>query len=224
MPEISGYNPTSASVALARRSGQGENSGTKILQVDRLRLGDPQKNENSLTQDGLRTLKGSSGTPVYRGTRSEPLGGVNNFETSQGSTGLKLSTSNPTAFGGLDGPARLDRDAFFPSESSFKVNRSRAIQMLSKENEPIDNLQTEKNSSINQFAERVDRSINTLNKRMEDLNRAIRFSRDKESNIDVITVVNPDNGDVVRQIPPEYAIRVSEGLKSMRGLLFDDKA
>ena len=59
---------------------------------------------------------------------------------------------------------------------------------------------------------------------MEDLNRAVRFSRDKESNTDVITVVNPDNGDVVRQIPPEYAIRVSEGLKSMRGMLFDDKA
>ena len=59
---------------------------------------------------------------------------------------------------------------------------------------------------------------------MEELGRSVRFSRDKEFDREVITVVNPDSGDLIRQIPPEYAIRVSEGLRSMRGMLFDDKA
>ncbi len=76
----------------------------------------------------------------------------------------------------------------------------------------------------NLVAERIDQSIDTLNKRMEELGRSVRFSKDREFDREVITVVNPDSGDIVRQIPTEYAIRVSEGLKSLRGLLFDDKA
>ena len=42
---------------------------------------------------------------------------------------------------------------------------------------------------------------------MEDLGRAVRFSKDREFDREIITVVNPDSGDIVRQIPPEYAIR-----------------
>ena len=86
-----------------------------------------------------------------------------------------------------------------------------------------DDLQAER-AAASRFSERVDRSIDTLNKRMEELGRSVRFSKDREFDREVITVVNPDSGDIVRQIPPEYAIRVSEGLKSLRGLLFDDKA
>jgi flagellar protein FlaG len=86
-----------------------------------------------------------------------------------------------------------------------------------------DDLQAER-AAASRFSERVDRSIDTLNKRMEELGRSVRFSKDREFDREVITVVNPDSGDIVRQIPTEYAIRVSEGLKSLRGLLFDDKA
>ena len=82
-----------------------------------------------------------------------------------------------------------------------------------------------KNKTVeNRVAERIDQSIDTLNKRMEELGRSVRFSKDREFDREVITVVNPDSGDIVRQIPTEYAIRISEGLKSLRGLLFDDKA
>ena len=85
-------------------------------------------------------------------------------------------------------------------------------------------MQAETAADAGRFVERVDRSIDTLNKRMEELGRKVRFSKDREFDREIITVVNPDSGDIVRQIPPEYAIRVSEGLKSLRGLLFDDKA
>ena len=84
--------------------------------------------------------------------------------------------------------------------------------------------QLEEKTVENRVAERIDQSIDTLNKRMEELGRSVRFSKDREFDREVITVVNPDSGDIVRQIPTEYAIRVSEGLKSLRGLLFDDKA
>ena len=229
MPEISGYGGlNSASVALAQRAGQGENRvASRILQSDRLKVGDGlQKSKISPTQEGSRSLKvnSDSSASVSSGSRSVPVGEPNSFEAREGLASLKRSTSDLMGPGGFAGPSRLDRNAFSSSELNFGVNRAGTTQAPPGDNESIDNFQTENNPSINQFAERVDRSIDTLNKRMEDLNRAIRFSRDKDSNTDVITVVNPDNGDVVRQIPPEYAIRVSEGLKSMRGMLFDDKA
>ena len=72
--------------------------------------------------------------------------------------------------------------------------------------------------------ERLQRSVQTLNQRMEELGRSVRFSVDRVFDKDVISVVNPDSGDLIRQIPPEAALRVSEGVKSLRGMLFDDKA
>ena len=228
MPEISGYGGlNSASVALAQRAGQGENrvASTTILQSDRVKAGDDlQKRKIGPTQEGLGSLKANSSVPVSNGFRSMPVGEPNSLEAREDLASLKGSTTNLTGLNGFAGPSRLDRNAFSSSQLNFGINRAGTIQAPSGGNESIDNFKTENNPSINQFAERVDRSIDTLNKRMEDLNRAIRFSRDKESNTDVITVVNPDNGDVVRQIPPEHVIRVSEGLKSMRGMLFDDKA
>jgi uncharacterized FlaG/YvyC family protein len=74
------------------------------------------------------------------------------------------------------------------------------------------------------YEERLERSVQTLNQRMEELNRSVRFSVDRVFDKDVISVVNPDNGDVIRQIPPETAMRVSEGVKSLRGMLFDGTA
>ena len=74
------------------------------------------------------------------------------------------------------------------------------------------------------YEERLQKSVQTLNQRMEELNRSVRFSVDRQFDKDVISVVNPDSGDVIRQIPPEAAMRVSEGVKSLRGMLFDETA
>ena len=74
------------------------------------------------------------------------------------------------------------------------------------------------------YGARLQKSVQTLNQRMEELNRSVRFSVDREFDKDIISVVNPDSGDVIRQIPPEAAMRVSEGVKSLRGMLFDDTA
>jgi flagellar protein FlaG len=74
------------------------------------------------------------------------------------------------------------------------------------------------------FEQRLQRSVQTLNQRMEELNRSVRFSVDRVLDKDIISVVNPDSGEVIRQIPPETAMKVSEGVASLRGMLFDEKA
>ena len=162
MPEIIGYGgPNSASVALAQRVGQGENRGaSRILQVDRLKAdSDLQKSKVGPMQEGLRSFKGISSAPVPNVTPSVPGGGPNSFEAREGLASLKASTSNPMESGGFAGPSLLDRNAFSSAESNFEINRTGSMQAPLGDNESIDKFQTEKNPSINQFAERVDRSI-----------------------------------------------------------------
>ena len=125
--------------------------------------------------------------------------------------------------GGPAGPAGLGINSIGAAGGLREPQGVGVFQQVIEETIP-DDLRAERAADAGRFAERVDRSIDTLNKRMEDLGRAVRFSKDREFDREIITVVNPDSGDIVRQIPPEYAIRVSEGLKSLRGLLFDDKA
>jgi flagellar protein FlaG len=47
----------------------------------------------------------------------------------------------------------------------------------------------------------------------------LRFKEDKETGIQVIQVIDPDSGKIVRQIPPEEILSVTEALRHLKGLL-----
>lgn len=63
-----------------------------------------------------------------------------------------------------------------------------------------------------------------LNKQMTRNNRNLSFSVDDVSNKIVVTVKNSENGEVVRQIPSEVALRVANNLENMKGLFKDEKS
>ena len=62
-----------------------------------------------------------------------------------------------------------------------------------------------------------------LNKQMQRNNRDLSFSVDDVSNKVVVTVKNKE-GDVVRQIPNEVALRVTQNLDNVKGLMQDEKS
>ena len=63
-----------------------------------------------------------------------------------------------------------------------------------------------------------------LNKQMTQNQRNLSFSVDDVSNKIVVTVKNTENGEVVRQIPSEVALRVANNLENMKGLFKDEKS
>jgi flagellar protein FlaG len=63
-----------------------------------------------------------------------------------------------------------------------------------------------------------------LNKQMTQNQRNLSFSVDDVSNKIVVTVKNTQNGEVVRQIPSEVALRVANNLENMKGLFKDEKS
>jgi flagellar protein FlaG len=62
-----------------------------------------------------------------------------------------------------------------------------------------------------------------LNQKMQRNNRDLSFSVDDVSNKVVVTVINKE-GDVVRQIPNEVALRVAQNLDNVKGLMQDEKS
>jgi flagellar protein FlaG len=62
-----------------------------------------------------------------------------------------------------------------------------------------------------------------LNQKMQRNNRDLSFSVDDVANKIVLTVKNKD-GEVVRQIPNEVALRVAQNLDNVKGLMQDEKS
>lgn len=69
----------------------------------------------------------------------------------------------------------------------------------------------------------LSRVISNLNQFLKDSRRDLRFQVDESSGRTIITIVNPDTGEIVRQIPPEEVLSTARTLREA-GLLLNAKA
>ncbi|WP_159879660.1 MULTISPECIES: flagellar protein FlaG [Aquitalea] len=67
-------------------------------------------------------------------------------------------------------------------------------------------------------------SVKQLNDVAKLYSSQLEFSVDKETNIQVVKVVDQETQKVIRQIPSEDAIRIAKAIDDFRGLLLKDKA
>ena len=58
---------------------------------------------------------------------------------------------------------------------------------------------------------------------LENLNIELNFKVDDQSGEFVVQVLNPESGEIIRQIPPEDLLELRGKLKELRGILFDKK-
>ena len=70
-------------------------------------------------------------------------------------------------------------------------------------------------------AKQVDAAVERLNTSLQSLGTKLSFSVDRQTKDIVITVHNSETGEVIRQIPPESMLRVSEHIEELLGVLFD---
>jgi len=59
---------------------------------------------------------------------------------------------------------------------------------------------------------------------MQDIQRDLSFSVDDSTGDVVVRVIDGESGKIVRQIPSEEILRLTERLDEMRSLLFEAKA
>lgn len=67
-------------------------------------------------------------------------------------------------------------------------------------------------------------AVSDLQDFVQSVRRDINFNLDDESGRVVVNVTETASGDVIRQLPSEEALRLSENLSEIRSLLFEAKA
>lgn len=69
--------------------------------------------------------------------------------------------------------------------------------------------------------EKMQEIIQVANAAMEGANNSLRFQVDESLSQPIVSVVDQNSGDVIRQLPSEEIVRISRSIESMRGILFD---
>jgi flagellar protein FlaG len=101
---------------------------------------------------------------------------------------------------------------------------ARAAEVQARPQPPVEAKPAVENKPDPQEARRtLQEASEQLNKQMAKNGRDLSFSVDDVANKVVLTVKNRE-GEVVRQIPSEAALRVAHHLDDMKGLLQDGKS
>lgn len=72
--------------------------------------------------------------------------------------------------------------------------------------------------------ESLDSAVASLSSFVQSVQRSLDFSVDDSSGEVVVKVTDRDSGEVIRQLPSEEALRLSEQLESLRSLMFEARA
>lgn len=84
-------------------------------------------------------------------------------------------------------------------------------------------------SSRKQEEDSIDlsKTMESLRKTFEKLSRFFKteaqFTIERELNMIIIKIKDRETGEIVRQIPPEVAVRIAKNLQELMGILFDEK-
>lgn len=70
----------------------------------------------------------------------------------------------------------------------------------------------------------LERALEDLNNQMKQNGRNLNFKMDETLNRPIVTVVNSQTGEVVRQIPNEVVVRVAHNLNNLKGMLLNEKS
>jgi flagellar protein FlaG len=89
----------------------------------------------------------------------------------------------------------------------------------------------EKRESVDISAEQIETAVSQLSEFVKNNSRQLNFSVDEGSNKQVVKVTDAESGKVIRQIPTEEVLKLSERLQDLQtevgtavGLLFNKQA
>ena len=69
---------------------------------------------------------------------------------------------------------------------------------------------------------KIHEAMEALNAAVKKVPTALHFSRDDSSRRFVVQVTDTNTGEVIRKLPGEAVLRMSQQLDSLKGVLFDE--
>ena len=76
--------------------------------------------------------------------------------------------------------------------------------------------------SIEKLRDQLERTIESINVDLKLSETNLSFAVDKVSDRVLVSVVNEDTGETVRQVPAEAILKVAHNIEALKGVLFDD--
>lgn len=70
----------------------------------------------------------------------------------------------------------------------------------------------------------LEQALNTLSEHVQNLNRTLQFSVDRDSGRTIIKVIDSETNEVIRQIPQEEMLVIANRLQAASGVLLVEQA
>lgn len=109
-----------------------------------------------------------------------------------------------------------------PSATSISTRPTSASNSVRQLNLPGEGAQPESSSQTNKLAEQATKNAEIVRKAVEDVNKFVQqiktnlqFSVDEISGRTIITVVDSETGDVIRQIPAKEILAVANSIREL---------
>ncbi len=95
-------------------------------------------------------------------------------------------------------------------------NEIRRPREVGRQNEEIKNQNKLNNEEIEAFKENLEKLKKIFRGQAE-------FKIDKETNMVIVRIKDPESGEIIRQIPPEVAVKLSKNIAELLGVLMDER-
>ena len=123
-------------------------------------------------------------------------------------------------------PAKLDVDPNSAQSKSVALDDLTSGPQQTKDFSV--SAETKKQASNNVNAEQIEKAVSQLSEFVKTNNRQLNFSVDEGTNKQVVKVTDAESGQIIRQIPSEEVLKLSERLQDLQtelgtvvGLLFN---
>lgn len=104
------------------------------------------------------------------------------------------------------------------------VNQAQGMIPLKEwggEKQSTEEVQTKVKESKKLSAEEMQKLVQELNESMKMINTNLAFSLDEVTNRTILRVINSETKELVRQIPSEEMLRISQQMSKLLGILVD---
>ena len=107
------------------------------------------------------------------------------------------------------------------SSHAQSSTQTREVEQTHIQHDATRNLTEQNNETL---SKEVKEATEKLNKQMEDLGTSIRFGYNDKIGAMYVNVMEMKTGEIIRKIPTEQAMKLSEYFKEAVGVLFDKES
>ena len=107
------------------------------------------------------------------------------------------------------------------SSHAQSSTQTREVERTQIQQDTTRNLTEQNNETLN---EKIKEATEKLNRQMEDLGTSIRFGYNDKIEAMFVNVLEMKTGEVIRKIPTEQAMKLSEYFREAVGMLFDKES